>query len=143
MARMLQTANDHLVWEETTRGNIMDPSFVRERVGGLALYWAYCPVCGWADLFPCVSILQGKLCPWCAGIDFVRSYSRSNNHMLPLTGLQLEACAAFLVGGIEAVAAMTPPEVQRGGGHLQAAKPEAPGVGRTVLAAMPRPVRRR
>lgn len=143
MDRMLQTAAQHLVWEETTRGNLMDPSFVREKVGGQALYWAYCPVCGWADLFPCLGILQGETCPWCSRDEINLNFTRRNSRMKPLTGLQREACAAFLVGGIEAVAAMTPPEVQRGGGHLQAAEPEEPGVGRTVLAPVPRAVRRR
>lgn len=125
MERMLQTARDHLVWEETTRGNPMDPSFVREKIDGRALYWAYCPVCGWADLFPCVGILRGEACFWCAKGEINFNHTRCNSLMKPMT-CQQEACAAFLVGGIEAVAAMTPPEVQRAGAHLQAAVPEEP-----------------
>jgi hypothetical protein len=108
-------------------------------------WWVACPGCGavavatWGEL----ASDAGVCCPE------LGTAMTCGAAMRPLRWrpTQAEATAAYLLGGHEAVKALVAgeaaPVIEPVHAHVQEAEPEAPRVGRPVLASLPGPVRGR
>ncbi len=91
--------------------------------GFVPMYWALCQRCGDTDLYTLPRLLLGEWCYACYQNE-VAAGPHLSTRMVLYPGQEV-ACSAFLLGGLDAVAALTQLEVACGSdAHVPEAQPE-------------------